>query len=394
MNYVERQLHLAKVEQAARMPRVADGESLEPPKWRLQERKDGNVRLYKDGAYWGTLGVKTLADAQAKLELMLLQEEADEDGVLDVRRVMVSTIIARRKDQVVDEKLAGAKTISSTLGALEQRVAGLQLRRLSDVKIKEIGAAMVAEGYAYEYFVNAARYLATAIRKYTRKEHGAIYLPYDPPRRPKGRQIVVSQAQRDRVKALYETALDPAGGMTEKQRRDAQLAYMEFYLGLVFGSRPGAYAKLAWEQHGQGGWLDLDGAVFHRVPPGAETPGNKRADPVDIPAEVLPELRRWKQAARGSKWVFRTLKGDKPLGQREQQKIFKAQMLALGLEKVTGHVMRHSFITWALLAGADPLAVAAVASVSIETMFRRYAHLIRRRMQKRAHGVMATLMAA
>jgi integrase len=168
---------------------------------------------------------------------------------------------------------------------------------------------------------------------------------------------------------------------------------MEFFLGLTFSSRPGAYKNLAWEQHDEGGWLDLDGAVFYRVPPGAETPGNKRADPVDIPPEVLPELRRWKARAAGNLWVFRTLKGG-PLSQRRQQQIFKAQMIKLGMEKVTGHVLRHSFITWALMAGAEPVAVAAVASVSLEMMLRRYAHIIRRPLQKLAHGVMASMMTA
>jgi integrase len=144
-------------------------------------------------------------------------------------------------------------------------------------------------------------------------------------------------------------------------------------------------------QHDKGGWLDLDGGILHRVPPGTETPGNKLADPVEIPPEILPELRRWKARAAGNPWVFRTLKGG-ALSQRQQQTIFKAQILALGMESVTGHVLRHSYITWSLMKGTEPVAVAAVASVSLETMVRRYAHIIRRAVQKLAHGTMASMI--
>jgi hypothetical protein len=152
-------------------------------------------------------------------------------------------VIAKRKKTVEKRKLKGAKVIVSTLKAIENHVRDLQLRHLTDEKMEEIGEAMVAGGYVHD--VNAARFLATAIRQYTRKKHGSVYLPYDPPPRPKGRSTVVTQPERDRVKALYAAALDPDSGMTDLERRDAEVAYMEFFLGMTFGSRPGAYAKLS-----------------------------------------------------------------------------------------------------------------------------------------------------
>jgi integrase len=392
MNSVDREMHRVAVEAAARMAQLSEGGTFQDPVWVVRPRKDGNWRAFKNGVYWGTTGCKTEAEAKQWRVLMLLQQEAEADGVHDVRRVLVSTVVEDRRTAVVRKKLKGAKVIVSTMKAIEARLEGLQLRHLTDEKIKQVGKAMVAEGYVFEYFVNGVRYLRTAIRQYTKKVFGSVYLPFDAPPRPKGRTVVVTDAQRDRVKALYAAARDPDSGMTGRRRRDAEVAYMEFFLGMTFGSRPGAYAKLSWEQHDEGGWLDLDGGIFHRVPPGAETPGNKTADPVEIPPEVLPELRLWKETAGGNPWVFRDMKGG-PLSQREQQKIFKAQMTALGAEKVTGHVLRHSFITWALTKGTEPVAVAAVASVSLETMIRRYAHVIRRAVQKLAHGAMASMMA-
>lgn len=392
MNIVAKEMHRKALEAAALLPSIADGESIKSPAWKVRYRNDGCYRAYEGEIYRGTTGCKTREEAEEWLDLLLKQQEAEAEGITDVRRSPLSAVIDTRRKAVVKRKLKGAKVICSTLNAIEEHVKDLQLRHLSDEKMEKIGEAMVADGYSREYYVNAARFLATAIRAYTKKTHGAVYLPYDPPPRPKGRNTVVTEAERDRVKALYAAARDPASGFTDKERRDAEVAYMEFFLGMTFGSRPGAYAKLSYEQHDDGGWLDLDGAIFHRVAPGAETPGNKTADGVEIPPQVLPELRRWKEAAAGNPWVFRTLDGG-PLSQREQQKIFKAQMTALGMQKVTGHVLRHSFITWALSKGAEPVAVAAVASVSMETMIRRYAHVIRRAVQKLAHGVMASMMA-
>jgi integrase len=392
MNQVDRQMRFAALEAAVRVANLAEGGSIHLPTVAVRPRKDGNFRAYLGEAYLGTTSCATLAEAEQWRDTLIRQFEAEAEGIFDVRRLPVSAAIEQRKKRVVKNGLKGAKVIVSTLKAIEPHLKGLRLHHLTDEKMEEIGEAMVAEGYAREYYVNAARFLATAIRQYTKKKHGAVYLPYDPPPRPKGRTAVITKAERDRVKALYAAACDPKSGMTKKQRRDAEVAYMEFYLGLVFGSRPGAYEKLSWEQHDGGGWLDLDGAVFHRVPPGTETPGNKLADPVDIPPEVLAELRRWRKAAGGSGWVFRTLYGDEPLGQGQQEKVFKAVMTSLCMEKVTGHVLRHSFITLALTKGAAPVAVAAVASVSVETMIRRYAHVIRRAVQQLAHSAMESMM--
>ncbi|WP_456652985.1 tyrosine-type recombinase/integrase [Bradyrhizobium lupini] len=391
MNYVDRQMHRVAVELASKLPRLAEGESIDPPVWAVRPRKDGNYRAYKDGVYWGTTGRKTEAGANEWLRTMLLQQEADEDGVFDVRRVSVAVVIEARKKAVVKKGLLGAKVIVSTLKAIEEHVNKLQLRHLTDDKIGQVDTAMAAEGYSRDTIVNAVRFLRTAIRQYTKKEHGATYLPFDAPPSPKGRTTVVTDAQRDRVKRLAAAAFDPDSGLSDKQRRDFEVAYMELLLGMVFGSRPGAYHMLAWEEHGEGGWLDLDGATFHRVPPGAATPSNKAAPPVDIPEEILPELRLWKARAAGSPWVFRTLRGG-PLSQREQQVIFKDVMAAFGLGRITGHMLRHTCISRMIRKRCTGPEISSVCGVSIETLYRRYGHFDRRAVQQLAHSAMADAM--
>jgi integrase len=391
MNFIDRQMHRAAVELAAQLPSLADGESIDPPVWVVRPRKDGCWRAYKDGVYWGTTGRKTEAGANEWLRTMLLQQEAEEDGVFDVRRVSVAAVIEARKKAVERKQLQGAKVIRSTLKAIEPHVKGLQLRHLSDEKIEAVCKAMAAEGYARDTIVNGVRFLRTGIRQYTKKEHGAVFMPFDAPPSPKGRTRVVTDAERDRAKVMAAAAFDPDNGLSDKQRRDLEVAYMELLLGMVFGSRPGTYHMLSWEEHGAGGWLDLDGATFHRVPPGSSTPSNKLAPPVDIPEEILPELRLWKARAKGNPWVFRTLKGG-PLGQGAQEIVFREQMEAFGLGYVTGHMLRHTCITRLIRKRCTGPEISAVCGVSVETLYRRYGHFDRRSIQKLALPAMADAM--
>jgi integrase len=400
MNYIEREMRRVEVELAARLPSLADGGSVKDPVWQVRPRKDGCWRVFKDGVYWGTTRCKEEADARQWLRIFLLQRAAEADGVNDVRRVPALVVIKHREKAVVRKGLRGAAVIASTLKALKRFVGQRQLRHLTDDWAEENEAAMVAAGYSREYAVNAVRFLRTAVRQYTRKTFGAAYLPFDAPTSPAGRTTVVSDTQRDRVKrwGLGSEAYDPKTGrwreqpgLPEKERRDRQVAYREIYLGLVFGSRPGAYAKLSWEPHDEGGWIDLDGATFHRVPPGTATPSNKRAPAVPIPDEVLSELRRWKAEDGDCPWVFRTLDGG-PMSQAWQQKIFARAMAALGIAGVTGHVLRHSCITRLIEKGTTAPSISAVCGVSIRMLYKRYGHFENRAVQMLAHDAMAGMM--
>jgi integrase len=401
MNSTQKAMHRMAVEAAALMPSLQDGESVKDPVWAVRPRKDGNWRAYKDGAYWGTTGCKDESDAQEWLRLVRLQQEAERDGAFDVRRIPVVEVIEGRKKAVDRQRLKGAAVIKSSLKALEPYVKDLQLRHLDDAKIEAIGTAMVHAGYVYEYFVNGVRYLATAIRLHTKKASGGVtYLPYDAPPRPTGRQIVVSDAERDRVKRWRGCTEDydpetgcwsAAGELTLTQRRDRELLFRECFLGMTFGSRPGCYERLAWAPGLGGGWIDLENRVLHRIPPGSQTAANKQAPSVDIDPGVLPELYRWRAMDGDSPWLFPSLRGG-PLMQKAQAAIFKAEMEKLGIRKVTGHVLRHTCITAMLTAGAPLQAVAAVCGVSVKFLLGRYAHLCQFAVQKLAHGVTAGLM--
>lgn len=135
------------------------------------------------------------------------------------------------------------------------------------------GREMAADGFSYEYFVNATRFLATAIRGHTKKSNGGlVHLPFDPPPRPQDRQTVVLNAERDRVVRWREGRENydpktgsPAGELSATERRDREIEYRELLLGITFGSRPGRYDGLSWKQNDESGWIDLEIGIFGRL---------------------------------------------------------------------------------------------------------------------------------
>lgn len=288
MNYIDRQKRLFELDLAAHLPQIVEGEKIPVQIWALRERKDGNVGAYLNGEYWGTTGCPTLPLAEDWLKTVKDQEAAKLDGILDVRRVSVAVVIEARKKAVVKKGLLGAKVIVSTLKAVEKHAGKLQLRQLTDEKVEEVGEAMEAGGLRPRHDRQRLPLPAHGHPPVHQEEVRGGVPAVRRAAEPKGRTRVVTDAERDRVNRLAAAAFDLDSGLSDKERRDIELAYMELILGMVFGSRPGCYAKLSWEAHDGGGWLDLDGATFHRVPPGTATPSNKLAPPVDIPEEVLP----------------------------------------------------------------------------------------------------------
>ena len=180
--------------------------------------------------------------------------------------------------------------------------------------------------------------------------------------------------------------MPPCEALTAIERRDRRLVYRQIWLGMNFGSRSGIYDGLSHVPHDAGGYFDLDNAVFHRVPPGATTHANKLAPPVDLSADAVAELRRWREQDDGCPWVFPTMDGG-PLGYDRQAVIFAACMEALGIE-ATGHTLRHSFITEMIRRGVAAPVISSVAGISIRMLHDRYDHRDHRAVQKLAHGVM------
>jgi hypothetical protein len=397
MDFYDEKLFEKMVAAAARMPRLANGEKLKIPKFEVRERP-GNYALFIDNRYECTTGEKDHAKAVRWMNVYMLQWFAGHDAVHDVRRVSVLAVLEHRKKTVLRKGLASAAVICSTLDGLAERLEideTLQLRHLTDDYVEEAEDRFCQTGASYEYFHNAIAYLRTGIRDFTKKESGAIYLPFDLPPAAPGRVKVFSGVELGIVRrwstgredfAPKKRLWTPRDDLTPTELRDRRLVYRQTWLGMAFGSRSGIYEGLSHEPNDEGGWFDLDNAVFHRVPPGASTYANKLAPDVDLSPDAVAELGRWRVEDAGNPWVFPTLDGG-PMSYDRQAVIFGASMDALGIE-ATGHTLRHSFITEMIRRGVAAPVISSVAGVSIRMLHDRYDHRDHRAVQKLAHGVM------
>lgn len=137
MNFIEREMHRVAVEAAARLPLLAQDESIKNPVWAVRPRKNGRWRAYLDGNYWVTTGCRTEADAPVARRRD--QAAGGREGRRPrVRRIPAAEAITGRQKAVERRKLKGAKVIRSTLKAWEPYVVGLHLRHLTDEKIAQI----------------------------------------------------------------------------------------------------------------------------------------------------------------------------------------------------------------------------------------------------------------
>ncbi|MEY9881225.1 tyrosine-type recombinase/integrase [Bradyrhizobium sp. USDA 329] len=398
MNFFYKKLSEAALERAAVLPSLIEGER--EPKWSIRMRPSGYYALCKDGEFFESTGLDTEPAALEFLDTWKLQCEALRDGTVDVRRSSATAIIEHRIKIVHKKKLRGASVIESTLNALKPFVEGRQLRHLNDEWLDEVEEGM-CENHSRTYYTNAIYFYRTAIRGWCRACSSAPILPFEAPPREAGRKIVLHKAQRDRVVRWAGGTEDfnpktgrwtpREGGLSANEANCRQVTYRKMHLGLTFGSRPGVYECLGWEPNEEGGHLDLDEGIFHRVPLGASTAANKLSPSVPIPPEALAEYARWRETDGDSPWVFRNLDGS-PSSLRRQQDIFSEAMAALGIENMTGHILRHTAITMMIEMGETAAAISAVCGISIAVLHRVYDHSDNRAVQKLALGSMDRMM--
>lgn len=153
-------------------------------------------------------------------------------------------------------------------------------------------------------------------------------------------------------------------------------------LGLYTGTRSGALRSMGWMENTEGGWIDLKKGVLHRRPEGeAET--NKRKPSSRIPDRLVGTLRRWREADMNPKpgKDGQTLKPIpfvihyRGLPVEKQRKTWGQACALAGLDKtVTPHILRHTAVTWMMLAGNDPYDVSSYVGMSVKMLDDVYGH--------------------
>lgn len=141
----------------------------------------------------------------------------------------------------------------------------------------------------------------------------------------------------------------------------AQALHMKTFIALALhtAARTGALLELTWNQ------VDLVAGIIHL----GHGSGNKRRGIVPINDVLRPVLETARQAAT-CRYVIEH--GSKPVGSVKTG--FRAAARRAGIQGVSPHALRHTAVTWLVLAGVPMPMVARFAAMSLQMVERRYGH--------------------
>lgn len=141
-------------------------------------------------------------------------------------------------------------------------------------------------------------------------------------------------------------------------------------LGLYTGSRAGAIASASFSAGAGRSYVDLEAGIFYRLAGGAKET-KKRQPPVPLPPRLLAHMRRWKEEGISNEYVVEWA----GLPIKSVKTGFLTAVKAADLDgTVTPHTLRHTAVTWAMLAGNPIWDVAAFFGMSPQMVEKTYGH--------------------
>jgi integrase len=146
-------------------------------------------------------------------------------------------------------------------------------------------------------------------------------------------------------------------------------------IGLYTGARHSAILQLTWDR------VDLECGRIDFKTPGIVVTRKRRAHaPIpDMLREVLAEA---KQKAKGKHVV---MYAGKPL--KTIMNSFATACRRAGIEGVTPHTLKHTFITWGLRSGATVWDMAGLTATSVETISKVYGHHVQADLQRTVNRI-------
>lgn len=125
---------------------------------------------------------------------------------------------------------------------------------------------------------------------------------------------------------------------------------------------------MQWKANKGGGWFDpASGVMYQRGVQQRET--NKRHPPAPIPENLLAHLERWSRIT-----VNRPVEYHGRLIKKEREGFDRARELAGLDDDVTPHVLKDTYITWAMQRGIPIWEVAGFTGTSEKTVREVYGH--------------------
>lgn len=127
------------------------------------------------------------------------------------------------------------------------------------------------------------------------------------------------------------------------------------------------------------GRIDPATGVLYRAGE-AQRRTRKRQTPARSPRKLLAHARR--KYRLGHRWFVQTAQGERiadpkksfAAAKAEAEKLAHRHGQEIDLSDVTPHTLKHTAVTWAMRAGADPYAAADFFGTSYDTLMRVYGH--------------------
>lgn len=371
---------------AAALPQLAEGFAFDDKVLRLVERPNGYYALYRGGEYLKSTRTKNRKKAQAFLEVWKIQEEALEEGMVDVRQALAETVIDEYLEAIPLDEEGARRLGEDRLGRFRPFVEGKRVRDLAGKGMVAVEQEM-RKIYAHSVVECCIKTFGTAIRGYGVIHSCPAVPPYAKRKQAPGRNRVLTKRELERIMLwAIETGVDAWAAHRRLMGRRLTI------LGIQTGSRIGRFARMAWEPDLGGGYIDVETGIMYRCPPGTPTSATKQAPPLRLPPDLLAEVRRWRAAdGPDQQWVFRNFEGS-PADKAYLQDVFKKMMKELKITGVVPHTLRHTAITRLIERAVPASVISAVVGISVAQLRTRYNHSDDLEVQPLAHAAMDGLI--
>jgi hypothetical protein len=164
-------------------------------------------------------------------------------------------------------------------------------------------------------------------------------------------------------------------GMTKTTNARPRRHIARFLLaGVYTGTRTDRLERASFYQEPGRPFIDTETGIFYRNAVGEMVPDNKRAGPVRIPGRLLAHMRRWK--ANGARYLVEHQEGktgstSSAFFRLLRETLKPEEIAAMDLNR---HAMKHTFATWAMMAGEPMIEIAGYLDTSEKIIRTHYGH--------------------
>jgi integrase len=273
----------------------------------------------------------------------------------------------------------GNRSVGDLDGELQERYAS-ERKRIVTKRVDGVRPNVVTDEPAPIAAYRDLKILAAAINRYLKKKVGGIQMRFSPvlPDAPEARERWLT---RDEAAKLIRTAwrlkretVFRGGRFSHHTSRHIARFIL---VGLYTGSRAGDICGAALMPTIGRGYVDLDRGIFKRKPDNKKET-SKRQPTVPIPPRLLAHMRRWQRLGISRHSVIEF--NGKPISRIRSgwDTLIEAAGLATNdpKQKIVGHTLRHSAISWYLAKAVDIETVSQYCGVSVATIRKTYRHVM------------------